>query len=151
MMTDQIGGLMKRYRVVRFLSKAFFAAALIPVLSLGACNPSSADIETALKNYLEKNPQYLDKKIDDILKKKNLTAQAPRPPEPSIDELMKNPVAVDITGSPVEGNASAPITVVTFSDFQCPFCARVVPTMKQLLKDYHAKVKYVSLFPPIPF
>ena len=38
--------------------------------------------------------------------------------------------------APSLGDADAPVTVVEFSDFQCPFCARVVPTIKQIKDEY---------------
>jgi protein-disulfide isomerase len=44
---------------------------------------------------------------------------------------------------PVKGPAKAPITIVEFSDFQCPYCARVNPTLKQVEERYGEKVKVV--------
>ncbi len=41
----------------------------------------------------------------------------------------------------VEGNPQAPVTIVEFADFQCPFCGRVEPTLADLLKKYNGKVK----------
>lgn len=46
-------------------------------------------------------------------------------------------------GDPVTGPASAPVTIVEFSDFQCPFCQRVEPTMKQLRATYGDKIRIV--------
>jgi protein-disulfide isomerase len=43
---------------------------------------------------------------------------------------------VNISGAPVLGNDDAKITVVEFSDFQCPFCARVDPTLKKIQETY---------------
>jgi protein-disulfide isomerase len=52
---------------------------------------------------------------------------------------------------PVRGSASAPVTVVLFSDFQCPFCARVEPTLQRVEQEYGGKVKVVWKHQPLPF
>jgi protein-disulfide isomerase len=44
---------------------------------------------------------------------------------------------------PSLGSASAPVTLVEFSDFQCPFCQRVAPTLKQVKEKYGDKVRVV--------
>ena len=46
-------------------------------------------------------------------------------------------------GAPVRGSATAPVTIVEFSDFQCPYCARVQPTLAQIRDTYKDKVKIV--------
>lgn len=50
-------------------------------------------------------------------------------------------VSVDSTGAPTKGPAEAPITMVTFSDFQCPYCVRVNPTLKALETKYAGKLR----------
>jgi protein-disulfide isomerase len=47
--------------------------------------------------------------------------------------------------------AGAPVTIVAFSDFQCPFCAKVPPTLKQLEEDYKGKVRVAFKQLPLSF
>lgn len=52
----------------------------------------------------------------------------------------------DIANAAVKGDANAPVTIVEFSDFQCPFCQRYFQqTYPQIIKDYvdTGKVRYV--------
>ena len=44
---------------------------------------------------------------------------------------------------PFLGNENAELTIVEFSDFQCPFCSRAAPTVKQIIDEYGDKVKLV--------
>jgi protein-disulfide isomerase len=52
-------------------------------------------------------------------------------------------VEVSIQGAPFKGGDKAPVTIVEFSDFHCPFCKRVVSTLAQLESKYGDKVKLV--------
>jgi protein-disulfide isomerase len=49
------------------------------------------------------------------------------------------------------GPATAKVTIVEFSDFQCPFCSRVVPTLEQLQKEYPTQVRIFFRHFPLPF
>ncbi|HUK37412.1 MAG TPA: thioredoxin domain-containing protein [Vicinamibacterales bacterium] len=52
--------------------------------------------------------------------------------------------------SPSEGPADAPIELVEFSDFQCPFCLRAHPVVKQVLTTYGNKIRFVYRNYPLP-
>ncbi|HEV2322906.1 MAG TPA: DsbA family protein [Terracidiphilus sp.] len=41
----------------------------------------------------------------------------------------------------MEGDPNAPITIVEFGDYQCPYCGRAESTVEDVLKKYHGKVK----------
>jgi len=63
-----------------------------------------------------------------------------------VDNLKPPPiarVALSTEGAPVRGPADAPVTLVMFSDFECPFCKRTHPTINQLLERYAGKIKLV--------
>jgi protein-disulfide isomerase len=52
-------------------------------------------------------------------------------------------VDVAVAGAPVRGASDARVTVVEFSDFECPFCKRATGTMTSLLEKYSGKIKLV--------
>ena len=56
---------------------------------------------------------------------------------------------IDTKGSPGKGRDGAKAVIVEFSDFQCPFCARVLPTMKQIQEEYGDKVRIVFKHLPL--
>jgi protein-disulfide isomerase len=58
-------------------------------------------------------------------------------------KILDNAVRIPVAGSPVTGPADAPITLIEFSDFQCPYCAAAVPQIREVLKAYPSQVKLV--------
>jgi protein-disulfide isomerase len=52
---------------------------------------------------------------------------------------------------PAQGDAKAPITIVEFSDYQCPFCGRAEESVKKVLENYKGKVRVVFRDFPLPF
>ena len=53
--------------------------------------------------------------------------------------------------SPSRGDAKAPVVIQEFSDFQCPFCKRVEPTLQELEKDFKGSIRIVWRHMPLPF
>jgi len=53
--------------------------------------------------------------------------------------------------APSKGSAKAKVVIQEFSDFQCPFCSRVNPTIAQVVKEYGDKVQIVWRDYPLPF
>lgn len=62
-------------------------------------------------------------------------------------------ISVSLDDDPVKGDPNAPITIVEFSDFQCPFCARFFTTTLPLIEKNYietGKVKFVYRDFPLP-
>jgi protein-disulfide isomerase len=76
---------------------------------------------------------------------------APAPREQKPQGLEKKNVAAPPATSPFKGGENATIVIQEFSDFQCPFCSRVNPTLKQVQKEYGENVKIVWRNLPLPF
>jgi protein-disulfide isomerase len=64
--------------------------------------------------------------------------QGPQPPK-----LLEDPVTIPTAGSPFRGPADAPMTLVEFSDFQCPYCSIAVAKLDAVLDAYPGKIKLV--------
>jgi len=71
--------------------------------------------------------------------------QAARPSRPDPNRRY----TVDTKGSPSRGPENAKVAVVEFSDFQCPYCARVTPTLKQIESTYGDDVRVVFKHLPL--
>ncbi len=87
------------------------------------------------------------------LTKAGLT-EAPKPPPPAAKPGTPDPKTiykVDLGKSPMKGSKDAPVTIVIWSDYQCPFCSRVEGTLKQIEKEYGDKVRFVWKDLPLPF
>jgi protein-disulfide isomerase len=57
---------------------------------------------------------------------------------------------VNTAGAQAKGPGAAPVTIVEFSDFQCPFCAKVLPTVRRIQDTYGQTVRVVWKHMPLP-
>lgn len=58
---------------------------------------------------------------------------------------------VPIGYAPAKGSEEAAVTIVTFSDFECPFCRRVQETLERVEEEYGPQVRWVFRQNPLPF
>jgi protein-disulfide isomerase len=110
-------------------------------LSLNDKRIKKEDVKEYLKfrQKFEKQQQYVTK-LREAAKVKILVS------EPEAPKL-----AVTTEGQPTWGSSKAPVTIVEFSDFQCPFCARAVPIIEKIKQEYGPeKVRLVFHHLPLP-
>lgn len=94
-------------------------------------------VKNQLVAYLQsENRKKLEKELSDKLRQnaevKWLITEPPQPVQ-----------AVSVDDDPSKGPAGAPVTVVEFTDFQCPACAAMHPILEEVLKSYGAQVRFV--------
>lgn len=97
------------------------------------------------------------KRADDVAKAKNLSGQAlyeelvntaPKPPAPPAPDLSRK--MVDLSNAPIiAGDPNAPVTIVEFTDFECPFCAKGNATIHELIEKNPGKAKLIYFAYPL--
>lgn len=91
------------------------------------------------KKQAERYGQY----IEELRTKYKVAVTLPFP------NLPKFPVSAD--DDPFEGPAAAPVTIVQFAEFQCPYCGKADAVVKDILKNYDGKVRFVFRDFPLGF
>jgi len=103
--------------------------------------PPFEQIKDQISQYLSRNGQAeAQKAFVDKLKA-----------EAKVETLLKPPRVQVAAEGPSKGPAAAPITIVEFSDFQCPFCSKAEETVDKVMKSYDGKVRLVYRDYPLPF
>jgi len=70
---------------------------------------------------------------------------------PTVVKLSPPKVEVSDAGREALGPATAKVTIVAFSDYECPFCKRAEGTVEQVISTYGDKIRYVHRDYPLPF
>ena len=113
--------------------------AAVGLLALG-CQPPGASGSKELVERIEK----LEKKVEALEKRPAGPNKAEPPPPQTAAYNIPN------GNSPVLGKKDAKVTVTIFSDYQCPFCARVDPMLKEVVNDPELKDKVNVVFKQFP-
>ena len=81
-----------------------------------------------------------------------LRARQAQQEEQRIANELENPVPVDLPAErAVKGPKKAPITIVVYSDFQCPYCSKGAETVEEVVKKYGKKIRYAFKHLPLSF
>jgi protein-disulfide isomerase len=117
------------------------AAALVGLLAGFFVGRQSAEPSAELESRLA----AIQGSLEELKAMRPAAAPAPRPSGPDPDKIHQ----VEIGGSPAKGAEGARVTIVEFSDFQCPYCGRVSPTLERLLTEYPEDVRIVYKHLPL--
>lgn len=127
----------------------FWACSTASAASSASRAMSSEEFTNMLRDALRKNPDLVldvlrehSESVLDIAqqgsierRRKSLSAQWKKD--------LTEPKNVELAKHPIRGSAKAPVTIVAYSDFACPYCQQAAGTIQKLLKDYDGKVRYV--------
>ncbi len=86
-----------------------------------------------------------------VLSKDNRAAQPPEQQEEEEPEDTTTVFKVPLGASPARGGPGAPVTIVEFADYECPYCVRVEATLRELRADYGDKLRFVFKNEPMTF
>lgn len=102
-------------------------------------------VKEKIRNYLEmeKRKEKIENWIAEQTKKTPVEVYLEKPKRPTFP--------VEVGNSPVMGGKEAKVTIVEFSDFQCPFCAKGADILKDLKNKYGNKIKIAFKNFPLPF
>ena len=134
------------------------------LLALSSCNGSGLT-KDALKDMLKKNPDIMTEAIAEhpgefiealnAAVKKAQSGQADKRQEQEkkqLEESYNNPLVAEIRSDEAfRGAKDAPITLIEYSDFECPFCSRGFNTVLELLKKYDGKIRFAYKHLPLSF
>ena len=103
------------------------------------------EINEKIKQYIEmeKKKESVDKWLAAQVNKAKVEVYLKKPERPVFE--------VNIAGAPAKGDADAKVTLVEYSDFQCPFCSKASKTIGELEKKYGSKLRVVFKNFPLPF
>ena len=103
------------------------------------------EIREKIKQYLEVDikKQAVDRWIAEKTKKSPVEVYIQKPARPVFD--------VNTKDAPFKGSSDAKVTIVEYSDFQCPYCSKAAVTIGLLEKKYGNKLKVVFKNYPLPF
>lgn len=124
--------------------KGFVVLALlmVPLLVAGCVDKEKiGEIEKAQKEILAK-VNTIEENQKEMMK-----FFKPRRPTVDFDKVHNIPIG----NSKIRGNEKAPVTIVEFSDFQCPYCAKLQSTLKEVLKAYPDDARLVFKDFPLSF
>jgi protein-disulfide isomerase len=112
--------------------------AVAAVVALLGCGATPQDVDELKKNQKDILAK-LDALTGEVKKVQTAGARPAGPAQPDPNKVY----ALNVGSSPIKGPKEAPVTIVEFSDYQCPFCAQADALIEEVLADYPNDVRFV--------
>jgi len=96
----------------------------------------AAEVTNKLKDYSDEERERLVDDLQTRLYAKYKVNILYKSPEPKAEEI-------SVDDDPAQGPANAPVTIVMFSDFQCPACSAAHPILKRVIAEFPGKIRFV--------
>lgn len=137
-----------------------FAVLCILALSLASCT-SKEDLKKMMKENpdiiteaIEANPDKFIESLNNAVKKSQELMAKKRDEEEgkALEESFNKPLEATIRSDEmIRGPKDAPLTLIEYSDFECPFCARGFSTVMELMDKYKGKIRFIYKHLPLSF
>lgn len=142
------------------LVKNLFVVLGVALLAV-ACSPSASQLKKALSDdpsiladAIKAHPAEIMEAIQGAARdaQKAMAEKAQVDEDKAREEEYKNPKVADMPdGRAYRGPKDAPVVLIEYSDFQCPFCKRGYETVEAVLKKYEGKVRFMYKHLPLEF
>lgn len=151
----------------KFVMKLSLKSLLILFMALGVLTSCTSEqqVKDQVAKVIKENPKIITdairenpaefvsafqdavKNAQDVLAKKREEEE-----QKKLDEAFENPLKPKIRDDEaIRGNKSAPLVLVEYSDFECPFCSRGFATVQQLREKYGDKIQFIYKHLPLSF
>ena len=134
----------------------FLSLILVFSSALSAKTYDESDIKNLVKQEVERmlnSNEFMDgvieRGLNNYVRRQKLAEKVAK--ERQQKERAKNLRPVDLKRDHVRGDVNAPVTIIEYSDFECPFCKRFHPNVQKLLDNNPKKLRWVYRHFPLGF
>lgn len=131
-------------RLIGFLGVVLFSVA---VAFAGDLAVDEQQLREIVKEVIKENPKLIFDTVNNYVKEQQKKSQ-----QQALEASFKNRINdVVADNNPTKGHKNAPITIIEYTDFQCPYCARGAKTIDRIVEMYPEKVRLAFKNNPLKF
>lgn len=134
---------------------------LVVLMAMTAACTSKDDLKKLMKENpeiiteaIEANPEKFIDALNNAVKaaQEGQSQKREQDEKKALEESFNNPLQAEIrSDESFRGPKDAPITLIEYSDFECPFCSRGFNTVMELMEKYEGKIRFVYKHLPLSF